>query len=384
MKQKEFKNFHLDLRHMNESKLMPPFDELYAQFSALFSEKLEPNLLHRYLKEMLPNFDTVFYRKMALFASRLINHSFPRIVLSGEKYIQELGEKDNENTYVFVCNHRSNADYLILPMILRHYGLPPVYALANNKLNFFPFGSTFKKVGAFFVRQGEKRPEYFDILEELVNSFLEHRFNMIVFPEGGLSDDGFFRRAKTGFLRIVLGARKPDNVYFVPVCFAYDRVPEDWHLSFKKNHKPEDWTFWKRLQFLGFIRKYGDSYVKFYKPFQLSQWVKQNPKLGAENLVQNIFDQFRKDPVLSPSAILASIFKNHVSIDFEEMKERYYQECDRFAPYLLFDAEEKLQSIFDEWQRRKLILYKKNSKNVIRRNKNMLLYYAHQKDEVLF
>ena len=130
---------------------------------------------------------------------------------------------------VFVINHRSNADFVVLSYgLLRHVALS--YAV-GEWARVFPLEYVFKSFGSYFVRRRYREPLYHTVLERYVQLITRNGVTQGIFPEGGLTRDGRLRGAKIGLLDYALGvAREPgfaERLYVVPVAINYDRVLED-------------------------------------------------------------------------------------------------------------------------------------------------------------
>lgn len=130
---------------------------------------------------------------------------------------------------VYVMNHRSNADYVLVA-----YGLRRKIALSyavGEWARVWPLEGLFKSFGSYFIRRRFPNPLYHALLEKYVQLISKRGVSQGVFPEGGLSRDGLLRAPKVGILGYVAGITSdPDfasDVYFVPVGINYDLVLED-------------------------------------------------------------------------------------------------------------------------------------------------------------
>jgi glycerol-3-phosphate O-acyltransferase len=129
---------------------------------------------------------------------------------------------------VFVINHRSNADFVVLSYgLLRHVALS--YAVGEWAL-VWPLDVLFRAFGSYFVRRGEKDPLYHKVLERYVQVLVGEGGVTGFFIEGKLSRDGRLGAPKAGLLDYIVGLKRtrPDAVLaFVPVGLNLDRVLED-------------------------------------------------------------------------------------------------------------------------------------------------------------
>jgi glycerol-3-phosphate O-acyltransferase len=147
-----------------------------------------------------------------------------------------MGQADDEglrrigadSTPVFVINHRSNFDYVLVAFLaMERTALS--YAV-GEWARVWPLQSLIKLMGGFFVRRNSKNPLYRKVLERYVQMATEGGVPQAVFPEGGLSRDGRLREPKLGLLDYILRGFDPAtgrDVSFIPVGINYDRVVED-------------------------------------------------------------------------------------------------------------------------------------------------------------
>ena len=128
---------------------------------------------------------------------------------------------------IFVMNHRSNIDYVLLAHLMVHRAALS-YA-AGEWAYVWPLGRLVGGMGAFFVRRGSEDELYRRVLERFVQMAVEGRLTQVFFPEGGLSRDGKPREPKIGLLDYMLRRFDAEacDILFVPVGVNYDWVLED-------------------------------------------------------------------------------------------------------------------------------------------------------------
>jgi glycerol-3-phosphate O-acyltransferase len=128
---------------------------------------------------------------------------------------------------VFVMNHRSNIDYVLMAHLMA-YRAALSYA-AGEWAYVWPLGRLIGGMGAFFVRRGTGDDLYRRVLERFIQMAVEGGLTQVFFPEGGLSRDGKPREPKIGLLDYMLRRFDPEacDILFVPVGVNYDWVLED-------------------------------------------------------------------------------------------------------------------------------------------------------------
>lgn len=133
---------------------------------------------------------------------------------------------------VYVANHRSNADYVVLSVgAMKQVALS--YAV-GEWARVWPLDALFRSFGSYFVRRGEKDPLYHRVLSRYLQLVASRGLTTAFFLEGALSRDGAFRAPKVGLLDYLVGILREDptrEIVFIPVGLNFDRVLEDRNLT---------------------------------------------------------------------------------------------------------------------------------------------------------
>ena len=184
-------------------------------------------LVEEYTREITPAPDPRLYFQLAIpLAGMVVRFLYGRWLHSAGK--ENVPEPGGEAGVIFVMNHRSNLDYVVLGHLIG--GRTALSFAAGEWARFWPLGPLVRAMGSFFVRRGSGDALYRRVLERFVQTGLEGSFTPVVFIEGGLSRDGRLREPKTGFLDYVLRRFDPSgdrNLLFVPVAINHDWVLED-------------------------------------------------------------------------------------------------------------------------------------------------------------
>jgi len=183
--------------------------------------------VRRYAEEIVPSFNAYIYFRLGYWLARGAARALYRVRL-GEIDGSALERVDPRSTVVFVINHRSNMDYLLVSyMVAERTALS--YAV-GEWARIWPLDTLVRSMGAFFVRRNSKNPLYRRVLERYVAMATAEGVTQAVFPEGGLSRDGRLRAPKLGLLDYIVrffDPRGERDVVFVPVGLNYDRTLED-------------------------------------------------------------------------------------------------------------------------------------------------------------
>ena len=181
----------------------------------------------RYAREIVPSFNAYAYFRIGHYLARRLIRLLYRVRL-GSTNEQALATIDHNSSIVFVINHRSNMDYLILAyMVVNRSALS--YAV-GEWARIWPLQTLIRTLGAYFVRRGSGNSLYRKVLARYVQFATAGGMAQAVFPEGGLTRDGRLRTPKLGLIKYMVSEFDPDgdrDLVFVPVGINYDRVLED-------------------------------------------------------------------------------------------------------------------------------------------------------------
>jgi glycerol-3-phosphate O-acyltransferase len=180
--------------------------------------------VEEYIDEIVPAFSLTAYFEFGMKLARAaILAVYTPLVVRKPKALPE------NATAVFLINHRSNFDYLVVGWALARQ-VAISYAV-GEWARVFPLEVLFKAFGGFFVRRGFPDPLYHTVLRRYLQLITRRGVTQGIFPEGGLTRDGGLRAPKVGLLDALLQLSSEPGfereLYFVPVGINYDRVLED-------------------------------------------------------------------------------------------------------------------------------------------------------------
>ena len=154
---------------------------------------------------------------------------------------------DPDATVIFVMNHRSNMDYVLVTHLVSRAGTLS-YAV-GEWARVWPLSSIIKMLGAYFIRRRSRGSLYRRVLARYVQMATDGGVTQAIFPEGGLSLTGRVGEPRLGLLNYIVDGRGPDgrDVIFVPVGLNYDQVLEDRFLiaadkTGKRRFRPSVWS----------------------------------------------------------------------------------------------------------------------------------------------
>ncbi len=252
----------------------------------------------RYAREIVPGFSAFTYFGFAIRVARVLSQSLYRVRLA-QGNDDALGEIDPDATVIFVMNHRSNMDYVLVTWLVAERSAL-AYAV-GEWARVWPLRQLVRALGGYFIRRRHNNPLYRKVLARYVQMATEAGVTQAVFPEGGLSLTGAMGEPKLGLISYILDGFTPGksrDVVFVPVALNYDRVMEDRNLIAAHASGTRRFRFsmtpilrymrrqiWQRVT--GKFHRYGYAAVSFGDPLSLTEYLTDthgdtSAELGAE------------------------------------------------------------------------------------------------------
>ncbi len=183
--------------------------------------------IERYAREIVPSFNAYAYFRIGYYIARRTVEFLYRVRL-GYADDASLASIEPNASVVFVMNHRSNMDYIIVAYMAANRSALS-YAV-GEWARIWPLQTLIRSLGAFFVRRNSGSPLYRQVLARYVQAATGGGVTQAVYPEGGLSRDGKLRRPRLGLINYMVSAFDPAgdrDLVFIPVGINYDRVLED-------------------------------------------------------------------------------------------------------------------------------------------------------------
>jgi 1-acyl-sn-glycerol-3-phosphate acyltransferase len=151
----------------------------------------------------------------------------------GTSDLQRVREAARKGPILYLPNHKSYLDFLVISYICFRHGLPLPHVVSGENLNIPVVGMVLRYGGAFFIRRtfnSGADPLFRSVFNEYVTQLLIRGRAVECFIEGGRSRTGKVLPPKPGFMRCVLDAvidRQVGDVFVVPVSLGYDRIVEN-------------------------------------------------------------------------------------------------------------------------------------------------------------
>ena len=287
-----------------------------------------------YAREIVPGFSTATYFGFAIRVARRLSQGFYDVRL-GRGSAQTLRDIDERSAVVFVMNHRSNMDYVLVTWLAADRSALS-YAV-GEWAQVWPLKSLIRAMGAYFIRRRYSTPLYRAVLARYVQMSVQEGVTQAMFPEGGLSLNGAVGPAKRGLLHYIVrdfNFGEGRDVVFVPVALNYDRVLEDRVLieagrEGRRRFRVSMGTvagfvlrmIWQKLR--GRFQRFGFAAVCYGQPLSLRQFLETRPDASTEVLADALMNRIRAAvPVLPVPLVAAALIQAGGESDRDALLER--------------------------------------------------------------
>lgn len=275
----------------------------------------------RYAREIVPSFSAVAYFSIAIRLARLLSNAFYHVQLSyqDEDAVENI---DPDATVVFVMNHRSNMDYVLVTYLAaQHSALS--YAV-GEWARVWPLSRLIRAMGAYFIRRKSGNDLYRQVLSCYVRHATTAGVTQAMFPEGGLSLTGALGRPKLGLLKYIIDGTSEEgrDVVFVPVALNYDRVLEDTVLTRAALGNERRFRarigvitrwilkqLWRRV--IGRYKRFGLASVRYGQPVSLRAFRADHQRDLMTDLARDLMTRLRAAIPLVPVPAACWLMQKH-------------------------------------------------------------------------
>lgn len=247
--------------------------------------------VNQYVDEIVPFFNVLSYYKLGYNLSRLLINLLYKSSIDYRDH-EALDRIPRRDVVVYLMNHRSNADYVVVAYVLAR--VVSISYAVGEWARTWPLEFVFKSFGSYFIRRQFREPLYHMVLERYVQLITRNGVTQGIFPEGGLTRDGALRPVKIGLLDYIIRTLEDPafdrDIWLVPVGINYDRVLEDRSLIRERivgGKRPTRLAqFGNVLSYLGWntarlltgqLKRYGRVAIAFGTPISVRAWLAEQP-----------------------------------------------------------------------------------------------------------
>lgn len=274
--------------------------------------------VERYARETVPAFSAFAYFGFGMRLSRWVCQALYRVRI-GVYDDKELSAIDPEAAVVFVMNHRSNIDYLLVTYLAAQR-TSLSYAV-GEWANVWGLRQVIRAMGAYFIRRKSRNPLYRKVVARYIKMAVEGGVTQAMFPEGGLTRDGSLQPAKLGLISYMcdgFDTESSRDIVFVPVGLNYDRVIEDRILlesiaeqkQARFNAGPLSAVkFVLRLMWMkitGRLYRFGYACVSFGTPLSLKEYA-EGREIDVEELGGELMERVGSVVPVLPVSLIATV-----------------------------------------------------------------------------
>ena len=361
-----------------------------------------------YAREIVPSFNAYLYFRIGYWLAKKIARLLYRVRI-GLFDDEQFAAIDPESTVVFVINHRSNMDYVLVAFLAAEKTTLS-YAV-GEWAKIWPLQTLIRAMGAFFVRRNSGDPLYRCVLERYVHMATREGVCQAVFLEGGLSRDGLLRPPKLGFLDYMLRSYDTDNdrdIVFIPVGVNYDRTLEDRSLLRELDpsaEKRSNWFvvkttagfIWKSLLLMTLSRwqRFGYAYVNFGRHVSVREYCRKQGVnfrkleradrfLNVEKLARQLMGAIQQVVPALPISLVATVMleSRHKGLGAIEVQARVNQlieELNGQGAHVYVSPRNRVESILSALnmlELRKLVRESEGNYMAVPEEIDVLTYYA--------
>lgn len=320
-----------------------------------------------YAREIVPSFSAFAYFGFGIRVARWLAKAL-YTVRTGLNNDARLADLPKDATVIFIMNHRSNMDYLLVTYLAARASALS-YAV-GEWARVWPLSRLIKSLGAYFIRRKSRGALYRKVLARYVQMARDGGVTQAVFPEGGLSLNGKLMPPKMGLLSYILEDYNPEarEVIFVPVAINYDRVLEDRVLIAADQRGDRRFggkvsvvfkfiarKVWLRMR--GRFLRFGTAAVVFGEPVSLRGYAEPPT---AEALAQDLMERIQNVmPVLFVPLLSRVMLRSDAPLDDDALQRAVIFEiktCKGADPLIADDTVESAVCLArDHMEQRKLI-----------------------------
>ncbi len=342
-----------------------------------------------YAREIVPSFSATAYFTVGARFAKWLSKAFYQVRL-GHFDRKSLERIAPDATVIFVINHRSNMDYVLVTYLVSRAGALS-YAV-GEWARVWPLSGIVRTMGAYFVRRRSRGALYRKVMARYVQMATDGGVTQAMFPEGGLSLTGKLGKPRLGLLSYMVSDRKPDSreVIFVPVGLNYDRIFEDRFLvradqtGVRKFRPPLSTvvrgTFlhlWERVT--GRFKGFGTASVGFGEPLELSSFPRDMPDL-TEAVAAELMSRIAAVVPVLAAPLVARVMLGSGATDrtalIAEVSETLKHLAQENKPMPRRKAEDLVSQTLDSFARRGFVVVDGDNLVITTDGRPILQYYA--------
>jgi glycerol-3-phosphate O-acyltransferase len=247
-------------------------------------------------REIAANMNSTILAFLNFVVGIILKKMFVSIELIG---IEKIADYAKRNPLVLAPSHRSYCDFMILSTAFYANHLVPPHIAARENMSFGPFGSLWRRGGAFFLRRSFEDPLYRMVFRSYITYLIKQGYTQEFFIEGGRSRTGKMLTPRLGMLAwnvdaFLQTARR--DLFFVPIAINYEHLVEERAIvGEREGEKKEDESVMGLVRARKFLRRrFGSVWVNFGEPISLASALGERRELFLRDESAEVIEQKRE------------------------------------------------------------------------------------------
>ncbi|MGU3436135.1 glycerol-3-phosphate 1-O-acyltransferase [Actinomycetes bacterium M1A6_2h] len=226
--------------------------------------------------------------------------------------LQAVRDLNKTHPLVFLPNHRSYLDPLVLRPALLKEGFPMNHVMGGINVGFWPIGPLAKRSGVVLIQRKFSDEIYKWTLRQYMSFLLGKKFNLEWYIEGGRSRTGKLRPPRFGLLTYLFDAldnSTASDAYLVPTSITYDRLHEVSTMA-EEMHGAQKQAEGIRMA-IGYIRAQGKIrgtvYLSFGTPMSVRSFLDANEdkRVAVQKAALAVSHAINEATPVTPAALVA-------------------------------------------------------------------------------
>ena len=250
----------------------------------------------RMFREIAANMNSTILAALNFIITVILKRMFVSIELIG---IEKIADYAKRHPLVLAPSHRSYCDFMILSTAFYANHLVPPHVAARENMAFGPFGSLWRRGGAFFLRSSFEDPLYGMVFRSYIAHLIKQGYTQEFFIEGGRSRTGKTLTPRLGMLAwnvdaFLQTARR--DLFFVPIAITYEHLVEESAIvGEREGEKKQNESVMSLVRARKFLRRrFGSVCVNFGEPISLSSALGEQREIFLRDDSAEVIQQKRE------------------------------------------------------------------------------------------
>ena len=250
----------------------------------------------RMFREIAANMNSTILAALNFIVTAILKRMFVSIELIG---IEKIADYAKRHPLVLAPSHRSYCDFMILSTAFYANHLVPPHIAARENMAFGPFGSLWRRGGAFYLRRSFEDPLYGVVFRSYITHLIKQGYTQEFFIEGSRSRTGKTLTPRLGMLAWNVDAflqTARQDLFFVPIAITYEHLVEERAIvGEREGEKKQNESVMSLVRARKFLRRrFGSVWVNFGEPISLTSALGKRRELFLQDDSAEVVQQKRE------------------------------------------------------------------------------------------